>query len=440
MIKNRKTLVLISIFASAAQAAPYTIIDLGELTDESSFGNGLSSNGVVVGQFQAPRDANNIQAFESHGFIFDGTFFTDIGTLEPDVADATSAAQDVNDNGQVVGFSQINVSTDPDTTILRERAIIFENGVLTDLGLPESIESSDSKSISINNAGLISGFATTLRNAQEPEAAFFEQAAIIDPTATGDKFTLLGSLVPLSSTDDTAVSSARASNLNGQITGWSTTELDGAVAPVHAFYIDPLGTGLMVDMGTLGGNRSSSSDINESGVIVGRADVEGSIVNGFHVMAFKFDLANDTELVPLGVLNDEFPDSVANGINDLGQVVGFSIAGAPLDPALPIERTHAVLFENGLVVDLDLQIDCPLGWTLALAKDINNNGQIVGSGVLNGKTHGFLLTPDPTGGAAEACVDPLGPDPTDDSSGGSMGLMLIVLLSLFSRRRFSIKK
>jgi len=434
MIKNRITLVLVSIFATAAQAAPYTIIDLGELTNEASFGNGLNANGVVVGQFQAPRDANGVQTFESHGFSFDGTFFIDIGTLEPDIANAISAAQDVNDNGQVVGFSQINVSTDPNSTILRERAIIYENGVLTDLGLPESVESSDAKSISINNAGIISGFVTVLRDPLEPTAAFFEQAVTIDPTATGDKFTLLGSLVPIGS-EVTAVSSARASNLNGQITGWSTTELADEVSFVHAFYIDPLGTGEMIDMGTLGGNKSSSNDINENGIIVGRADDDIG-----NVRAFRFDIANDTELVALGVLDDEFPASVANGLNDLGQIVGFSIAGAPLDPALPIEPTHAVLFENGLLIDLNNQIDCPLGWTLSLAKDINNNGQIVGSGVLDGKTHGFLLTPDPTGGAVIPCDDIVDPPGEDSSSGGSLGFMTLILMVLLGRIRKAIKR
>jgi len=437
MNKNRISLVLTGFFTTVllsstiVQAAPYTLIDLGALTNQSSFGNGINSNGVVVGQFSDSSDATTLALFDAHGFSFDGTDFTDLGTLEPTINSATSAAQDVNDSNQIVGFAEVNIATEPTSTVFRDRAFIYQNGTMVDLGLPLSIEASDSRAISINSAGIISGYAKTLSNPGAADAAFFEQAAIIDPNAATDKFTLLGTLaVPGSGV--TALSSARASNMNGQIAGWSTTELAGAVSFVHAFYIDPLGTNTMIDMGTLGGNKSSSNDINESGVIVGRAELDDN-----SVMAFKFDIANDTALVPLGVLVDTTPGSVANGINDLGQIVGFSVSGPSSTPTLPIEPTHAVLFENGALIDLNEQIDCSLGWTLSLAKDINNAGQIVGSGVLNGETHGFLLTPNPTGGPAEVCVDPIDPI-TNSSSGGSIGWLILSLLGIACSRRYFI--
>ncbi len=434
MKKNRITIAVLSFVATVVHSAPYSITDLGALTNQDSFGNGINANGLVVGQFEDSGDATTAQKFESHAFSFDGTDFTDLGTLLPTVENATSVAQDVNDSNQIVGYAVVDISTDPDVVVFRERAFIYENGVMVDLGLPESIDSSESRSISINNAGLISGYAKTLRNPQEPTASFFEQAAIIDPNAVGDKFTLLGSLVPESS-DVTALSAARASNSNGQIIGWSSTELDGAVSFVHAFYIDPLGTNEMVDLGTLGGNKSSATDINEAGVVVGRAELEDN-----SLMAFKFDIANDTEMVPLGVLDPENPSSVANGINDIGQIVGFSTSGPAADPALPIKPTHAVLFENGVLVDLNEQIDCPLGWTLVLAKDINNSGQIVGSGVIDGQTRGFLLTPTPNAGPAEACDDPVTPPEDTSSSGGGLGVFLLLLLSLFWTRNQCLRR
>src|SRR2546430_378765 len=57
----------------------------------------------------------------------------------------------------------------------------------------------------------------------------------------------------------------------------------------------------------------------------------------------------------------------ANGINDVGQIVGT-------------DGQHAVLWENGGMVDL--------GW--GKASSINHAGQIVGDGAASGEIHGFL--------------------------------------------------
>jgi probable HAF family extracellular repeat protein len=47
---------------------------------------------------------------------------------------------------------------------------------------------------------------------------------------------------------------------------------------------------------------------------------------------------------------------------------------------------------NGMQ-DLNTLIPSTSGWVLNTAAGINAWGQIVGSGVHNGETHGFLLTP-----------------------------------------------
>ena len=43
--------------------------------------------------------------------------------------------------------------------------------------------------------------------------------------------------------------------------------------------------------------------------------------------------------------------------------------------------------------DLNATLPADSGWTLEKAKAINNRGQIIGSGTLNGQAHMFLLTP-----------------------------------------------
>jgi probable HAF family extracellular repeat protein len=42
---------------------------------------------------------------------------------------------------------------------------------------------------------------------------------------------------------------------------------------------------------------------------------------------------------------------------------------------------------------LNKLIPAGTGWVLITAYGINNAGQIVGEGTVNGKQHGFLLTP-----------------------------------------------
>ncbi|TKJ37243.1 hypothetical protein CEE37_14110 [candidate division LCP-89 bacterium B3_LCP] len=58
--------------------------------------------------------------------------------------------------------------------------------------------------------------------------------------------------------------------------------------------------------------------------------------------------------------------------------------------------THAFVWEDGVMTDLNTLIPSGSGWTLKSASDINNAGQIVCWGEApNGQYHGCLLTPNP---------------------------------------------
>ncbi len=64
--------------------------------------------------------------------------------------------------------------------------------------------------------------------------------------------------------------------------------------------------------------------------------------------------------------------SIAWGINDSGEVVGRA--------NLTTGAQHAFLYSNGTMTDLNTLISQSSGWTLEDARDINDNGWIVGYG------------------------------------------------------------
>lgn len=81
-------------------------------------------------------------------------------------------------------------------------------------------------------------------------------------------------------------------------------------------------------------------------------------------------------------------DSIARGINDNGQVVGYGqITGN--------SSVHAFLYDDEDMIDLNNLLPANSGWELYYAHGINNLGQIIGWGDINGESHAFLMTPVP---------------------------------------------
>lgn len=126
-------------------------------------------------------------------------------------------------------------------------------------------------------------------------------------------------------------------------------------------------------LGTLGGNQSVATDINDKGEIVGESFTNqninhafySSIVNGKRVM---------TDLSP----SQNSDISIAKAINNNGQIVGsFKVPGDVIPIGAGSYLTHAFIAEkngnNWVVTDLNRE-----EYVSSSAEDINDSAQIVG--------------------------------------------------------------
>ncbi len=149
--------------------------------------------------------------------------------------------------------------------------------------------------------------------------------------------------------------------------------------------------GGMTRLPTLGGPDGAANMINRQGDTVGFAETTVQERN-CSVFQFKPVVWRDGKAHALPTFAGD-PDGVAAWINDKGQIVGSSGTCAPFNSnsQLYLSENHALLWENGTVIDLG-----NLGGTGGIAGNhacaINNRGQIVGHSELRNDTsfHGFL--------------------------------------------------
>jgi probable HAF family extracellular repeat protein len=183
-------------------------------------------------------------------------------------------------------------------------------------------------------------------------------------------------------------SEATSINAAGQVVGYAETTcppgIEGPCTPRAFLWVSP---GPMQDLGALpGGSNSVALGINTGGNVVGESDTAPA-PSVFH--AFLWTAPGPMQ--DLGTLAGG-SCSEALGINTAGAVVGQSEIAPGL--ALCQGTFHAFLWTtSGGMVDLNTLIDPTLGWVLTTAAAINDAGQIVGSGVINGQSHAFLMAP-----------------------------------------------
>ncbi|PKL96280.1 MAG: hypothetical protein CVV18_02360 [Gammaproteobacteria bacterium HGW-Gammaproteobacteria-8] len=125
----------------------------------------------------------------------------------------------------------------------------------------------------------------------------------------------------------------------------------------------------VTDLGTLGGPLANAFEINNHGVIVGRADIRIGEIQSTNAFLWR-----DGQLQDLGSLNEFDTDSVAIDLNEAGEVVGAALGPDPEFPGALSGRPFFWSADTGM---LDITPD-PNQGGLGAASAINAAGVVTG--------------------------------------------------------------
>ncbi len=144
--------------AEMARGEPHAFVytdgvmqDLGTLGGVYSAGLAINASGQVAGYAQvAPRDPREPPSEGPiHAFLSDGSVMTDLGTL----GGGHSEAHGINDSGEVVGLSSFDIFD-------IEHAFLYRDGHMQDLGTISGFPDDSSGATDINNRGDVVGWSS----------------------------------------------------------------------------------------------------------------------------------------------------------------------------------------------------------------------------------------------------------------------------------------
>jgi probable HAF family extracellular repeat protein len=306
---------------------------------------GLNSRGEVVGR------VTSYAPLYEHAFLWAHGVLTD---LQPLAGSSFSGAYALNDAGQAVGYSGAAASG---------HAVLWQNGAVADLG---TLGGHASLARGINAAGTIVGCSEFALDSQQRRA--FVRAA--------------GGPMRALDPPDGNYNCAYGVNASEQVVG-ANVAIGSSTSVSHAFLWR---SDVITPLLTLGGAQSAAQAINDRGQVVGWSTVvtpSGHDAQASHAALWEGDSVADLGILPGG------GHSWAWSINSRGQIVGAATVG-PYSGGL----THAVLWQDGEIVDLNTRLVPAAACTLTVARGIADSWDIIADGTCDGVSGAWLLRPE----------------------------------------------
>jgi len=383
---------------------------------------------ILSPQLEWPKRPDTVRHRQSFSAVTEdslqngSTYEYEVRGIEPLAGYQRSKIFGINNSGMVVGrFYNYNAETDKEV----DRQAFIWSKTEGAKALPSLY--GESGAWGVNDAGLASGYSYNEEENQRAVRWDSKSGTVVD----------IGTLTNANTGANGDSSTAYEINQLGDVVGNADIPNDaGDFVPFHGFLYRE-STGIQ-DLGTFTtawpqyqNGYSIAYDLNMQGKVVGIAhDSSWAFLpfiydetNGMEAVQRDPNFLseedewyavaiNDSGLIGGHVIDDtnrslpfywqspsaepvrismpaEFPYGEIYAVNESGQMVGLMWDS---DQEGAVE--HAFIFdtENG-VRDLNNLIDPQNGWTLIFARDINNSGQIVGYGEVNGERRGFILTP-----------------------------------------------
>lgn len=359
------------------------------LTDNGgtkSAGNSINDLGWVSGNSNLTGDA------VTHATLWRNGVRTDLGTLGGAGTNSAVLWPVKNIRGVVTGITQTDVPDPnnenwscffffPDGTQPGKQCVGFkwQNGVMT--ALPPFAGGTHSFATGSNNWGQTVGWAENgvvdTADCTAPQKLLF-RAAIWGPGKNQ-----MRELPPLAGDK---VSSATAINDRGQVVGISgacSNAVGGLSAKRSVIWENGRPTRID-DFGGIAWNTPMA--INQRGDVVGFANRSEAVGTLFRPNAFLWIKGQPLKRLPL--LPEQGPEArgQALGINEWRQVVGTSCDSRG-------QNCRAVLWQNGVLTDLNTLVSPSGTAVLTIANDIDNLGRISGTALHNGKEVAYKATP-----------------------------------------------
>jgi probable HAF family extracellular repeat protein len=365
---------------ASQQPAYYAITDLPSLGGTNSRANSINNREWLSGY-------SNLTGNQTrHAALWRDGVLTDLGTLGGPNSAVTWSVK--ANSGIVAGISQTSV---PDPlgeawssaafypgatgTGFINLGFVWEDGVMR--ALP-TLGGNNGFATGANSRGLVVGWAET---AVHDATCLPPQQLQFLPVVYGKK---PGEIAPLPLAAGDTSGAATAINEQGVVVGISgiCDQAVGRYTARHAVLWDKDGN--TIDLGNLGAPWwNTPTNINQRGDVVG-FDGDPAFPEGDILHAFIWTKADGIK--PLPALPGHV-DSEAYGINEKRQVVGISCDADFVD-------CRAVMWENGVVRDLNTLKPATYTSRLEQAKDINEAGEIAGRSIdAAGVRRAFLATP-----------------------------------------------